>query len=181
MVKPWAGGRNLMSLVAIRKRLVSESQGMKYNGGVMWQSFVNVKEKSGWMCTSCSEHSEHSQEGVALVQLEDYTNVSLVGKSKTDLGSPFRNDLSPVASNGFHIDTGLQPGVIIPLSSTNSDKGGLFVGLVHILCLHLISLDPSAAFLWWPSPSCKGNQSNSIGHAKWCKRKQLKGLISACR
>lgn len=52
-------------------------------------------------CTSCSEHPEHSQEGVALVQLEDYTNVSLVGKSKTDLRSPFRRDLRPVSSNGF--------------------------------------------------------------------------------
>lgn len=103
---------------------------------------------------------------MALVQLEDYTNVSLVGKSKTDLRSPFRSDLSPVSSNGFHIDTGLQPSIITPLSSTNTDKGGLIGGFVHILCLHLISLHPSAAFLWWPSPSCKCNQSNSIGHAK---------------
>lgn len=117
-------------------------------------------------CTSCSEHSENSQEGMALVQLEDYTNVSLVGKSKTDLRSPFRSDLSPVSSNVFHIDTGLQPSQIIPLSSTNTDKGRLIGGFVHILCLHLISLHPSAAFLWWPSPSCKCNQSNSIGHAK---------------
>lgn len=95
---------------------------------------------------SCSEHSEHSQKAVALVQLEDYTNVSLVGKSKTDLRSPFGSDLSPVSSNGFHIDTGLQPSIITPLSSTNTDKGGLIGVFVHILCLHLISLHPSAAF-----------------------------------
>lgn len=144
---------------------------MKYSRGVVWQSFVNVKEKSGWSwmwmsCTSCSEHSAHSQKGVALVQLEDYTNVSLVGKSKTDLRSPFRSDLSPVFPNGFHIDTGLRPSIISPLSPANTDKGGLIGRFVHILCLHLISLHPSAAFLWWPSPSCKCNQSNSIGHAK---------------
>lgn len=82
---------------------------------------------------------------MVLVQLEDYTNVSLVGKSKTDLGSLFRSDLSPVSSNDFQIDTGLQPCIIIPLSSTNTDKGGLIGGFVHILCLHLISLHPSAA------------------------------------
>lgn len=116
-------------------------------------------------CFSCSEHSGHSEEGVALVQLEDYTNVSLVGKSKTDLRSPFRSDLSPVSSNGFHVDSGLQPSIIIPFSSTYTDKRGLIGGFVHILCLHL-SLHPSAAFLWWPSPSCKCNQSNSIGRAK---------------
>lgn len=87
---------------------LSESQGTKYNRGVVWQRFVNVKEKSGWSwmsCTSCSEHSEHAaSRGVALVQLEDYTNVSLVGKSKTDLRSPFRSDLRPVSPNGFHIE-----------------------------------------------------------------------------
>lgn len=154
---------------------------MKYNRDVMWQSFVNVKEKSGWSWMSYSELSEHSQEGVALVQLEDYTNVSLVGKSKTDLRSPFRSDLSPVFSNSFHIDTSLWPSIISPLSPANTDEGGLIGGFVHILCLHLISLHPSAAFLWWPSPSCKCNQSNSIGHAKWCKWKQLKRLISAQR
>lgn len=150
----------------------------------MWLNFVNAEEKSGWDWMSCSswrELSEHSQEGVALVQLEDYTNVSLVGKSKTDLRSPFRNDLGPVSSNGFYIDNGLQPSLIIPLSSTNKDKGGLIGGFVHILWLHLISIHPSAAFLWWPSPSCKCNQSNSIGRAKWCKWKQLKSLIWAQR
>lgn len=117
-------------------------------------SFVNfllilLKVKSGWSwqrCVSCSEQSDHSQEGVALVQLEDYSNVLLVGKCSTDLGSPFRGDPSPRSSNGFHIDTGLQPSIIIPLSSTNTDKGGLIGGFVHILCLHLISLHPSAAF-----------------------------------
>lgn len=132
-------------------------------------------------CTSWRELSEHTREGVALIQLEDCTNVSLEGKTKTDPASPFRSDLSPVSLNGFHIDTGLQPSLIIPLSSTNENEAGLIGGFVHILCLHLISLHPSAASLWWPSPSCKCNQSNSIGHAKWCKWKQLKRLISAQR
>lgn len=130
---------------------------------------LTLKEKSAWKWTSWMssiEPSQYSQEGVALVQLEDFTNVSLVGKSKSDLRSPFRSDLSPISSNSFHIDTALQPSLIIPLSSTNKDKGGLIGGCVHILRLHLISLHPSAAFLWWPSPSCKCNQSNSIWHAK---------------
>lgn len=147
-------------------------------------TILTLKEKSAWKWTSWMssiEPSQYSQEGVALVQLEDFTNVSLVGKSKSDLRSPFRSDLSPISSNSFHIDTALQPSLIIPLSSTNKDKGGLIGGCVHILRLHLISLHPSAAFLWWPSPSCKCNQSNSIWHAKWCKWKQLKRLISAQR
>lgn len=145
-----------------------QSQGMKKGCSVNFL-LILLKVRSVWIwrsCTSCSEHSEHSQEGVALVQLEDYTNVLLAGKCKTDLGSPFRSNLSPLSSNGFHIATSLQASIIIPLSFTNTDKGGLIGGFVHILCLHLISLHPSAAFLWWPSPSCKGNQSNSIGHAK---------------
>lgn len=70
---------------------------------------------------------------MALIQLEDYTDVSLVGKSKTDLRSPCRSDLSPVLSNDFYIDTSLPPSLIIPLSSTNKDKGGLIGGFVHIL------------------------------------------------
>lgn len=162
-------GEVYLSLWSFWIHSASESWRMKSNKGTTWHRFNTEKKKSAWKWTSWMssiEPSQYSQEGVALVQLEDFTNVSLVGKSKSDLRSPFRSDLSPISSNSFHIDTALQPSLIIPLSSTNKDKGGLIGGCVHILRLHLISLHPSAAFLWWPSPSCKCNQSNSIWHAK---------------
>lgn len=84
---------------------------------------------------------------MALVQLEDYINVLLAGKCKTDHRSQFRSDLNPLSSNGFHIDTSPQSSIIIPLFSPNTDKGALIGGFVHILLLYLISLHPSAAFL----------------------------------
>lgn len=86
---------------------MSENQGMKYDCSAN-SLLILLKVKSVWSrkkSAGCSEHWEHSQEGVALVQLEDYINVLLAGKCKTDLRSPFRSDLNPLSSNGFHIDT----------------------------------------------------------------------------
>lgn len=99
---------------------------MKHNRGGVWR-FIDVKEKSGcsWKKLYELQQALRAQAGgVALVQLEDYTNVSLVGKSKTDLRSPFRSDLGPVSSNGFYIDTSLKSSVIISISPTDTNKGG---------------------------------------------------------